>query len=193
MRSRGSASNVAVACANEVAFAKRSGGSVTEVCHTCCPTDRRDNGGDRRPLRHGLRDVDLQELDPAVEDRGIERVGVGAVGHREPHLVGAGEVVEHVGEVRAGLLVLPRAGKEDRHVDAVHEQLGRERHRERRLVRVVLDHLQHVRRLAAQRLVRRADLVAVADPVARPALAARGRGLRVVLAFARPIEARSRR
>ena len=32
--------------------------------------DRRDDGGERRPLRHDLRDVDLQELDPPVEDRG---------------------------------------------------------------------------------------------------------------------------
>jgi hypothetical protein len=146
------------------------------------------HGGDRRSLRHGLRRLRIEELDPPVEDCGIERIGMSTVGDGEPHLVGAGEVVEQVGEVRAGLLVLPRAREERRHVDLSHEQLGRERHREVVPVRVILDHLQHVRGLRAHDLVGRAHSVAVKDAIARPPLTTRGRGLRLVVALAGPIE-----
>ncbi len=70
---------------------------------------------------------------------------MGAVGEREPLVLRAGEVLGQVGAVPAGLLVLPLAGHERRHVDLVDERDRVERVGHRRVVgRVFLDLCQQV-------------------------------------------------
>ena len=99
--------------------------------------------GDRRLLG----DVELQEVVPAVERLRVERVDVGAVGEREPLLVRAGEVLGERRAVAAGLLVLPLAGHEDRHLDLVDERDRGERVGDLRdVVGVGADLRQQVRR-----------------------------------------------
>ena len=77
---------------------------------------------------------------------------------------------EHVGEVAAGLLVLPRAGEEHRHLDAVDELVRRDRvgALARRVELVRLDVVGKLVVLAAQRLVGGAGLVAPVDAASRP-------------------------
>ena len=72
-------------------------------------------------------DVQVEEVGPALEVGQGQAVAVGAVGQVGVQLVGAGEAVEHVGEVAAGLLVLPLAGEEDGDVDPVDELGGTDR------------------------------------------------------------------
>ena len=94
---------------------------------------------------------------------------------------------EEVREVAAGLLVLPVAGEVHGHVDLVDEVLGREREADRvGPVVLGLDLLEDVGRLAVQRLVREAGLVARLDAIGRPRLATAGRRLGVVLAILGP-------
>ena len=144
-------------------------------------------------LRNLLRDEDRQELHPAREHRRVERIGVTAVLRGEPHFLRAGELAEQVGEVAAGLLVLPVADEVHGHVDLVDEVLGRERQADRvGPVLLSLDPLDDVGRLAVQRLVREAGLVAALDAIGRPPLAAAGRGLGVVLAVLRPRDREAR-
>ena len=58
-------------------FAKRSGGSVTGTPQIVVPTTwATSKARDRGSLRHLLRDVDLEELDPPVEHRGNQGVRV---------------------------------------------------------------------------------------------------------------------
>jgi hypothetical protein len=122
-----SASNAASAC-SYVMPAKRSGGSVSRWRRRCrCRAPRGIAPGEGRRLRDFLAHVERQELDPAMEDRRDQRLAVAAVHQGEVLLVGAGEVVDHVRGVAADLLVLPRVGEEDGHVDVVHEQRRRDR------------------------------------------------------------------
>ena len=74
-----------------------------------------------------LRDVELEEVEPAHEDRRVERVDVRAVGEREPLALRAGEAPRQRRAVAAGLLVGPLAGEVDGHADPVDEAHGRER------------------------------------------------------------------
>ncbi len=105
----------------------------------------------------------------------------------EPHVLRPGELTEQVGEVAAGLLVLPVAGEIHGHVDLADEVLGRERKTDRVGPEPFgVDQREDVGGLAVQRLVREADLVAGLDAIRRPRLSAAGRGLGVVLAVLRP-------
>ena len=80
---------------------------------------RREGGRARRVLRSSLGDVELEEVEPAVERLGIERVDVEAVGEGEPLPPGPGEAVGEVRAVGARLLVVELAGHENRHADLV--------------------------------------------------------------------------
>ena len=89
---------------------------------------------------------------------------MGAVGQVGVELVGPREPVEHVGEVAAGLLVLPLAGEEHRHLDAV-DQRGRADRAEAGLVVVGLglEAAHEVQVLGAQALIGVAVGVALVD------------------------------
>ncbi len=135
-------------------------------------------------------DVQLEEVVPPVEGLRVQRVDVGAVGEGEPLLLGAGEVPHQRRAVPAGLLVLPLAGQEHRHLDLVDERDRVERVGGLRdVVLVGLDLRQQVDRLAVQRLVRQAGLVAVLDPLPGPRLTTGRAGRqRVVHPLLRPRE-----
>ena len=95
---------------------------------------------------------------------GVERVDVGAVGEREPLLLGAGEVLDQIGAMTAGLLVLELAGHEHGHVDLVDERDRVQLVGDLRLVMGVGADLGHqVGGLAMQDLVGLAGRVAVLD------------------------------
>ena len=112
--------------------------------------EHRRDGVERCERRDLLGDVELQELDVAAEHRRAQRLGVQAVHQRHVDVRRAGELVEHRREVATGLLVLPRAGEEHRHLDPVDERDRRERVAERRrVVRVVVDLLRRDRGSAA--------------------------------------------
>ena len=121
--------------------------------------------------RRLVRDVQLEEVVPAVERLRVERVDVGSVREREPPAVGAGEARGEIRAVTAGLLVRPLAGHVRRHVDLVDERVGRQRVGHRRAVVVVSADLgDQVRRLAVEDLVVLAGLVAALDPLVGPVL-----------------------
>ena len=88
----------------------------------------------------------------------------------------------------AGLLVLPLAGQERRHVDVLDERVRIEFVGHRRVIRRVgFDLLHQVRRLAVQRLVGGARLIAFFDARVRPCLTVPGAGrFGVLLALLRP-------
>ena len=157
--------------------------------------DRRGRVDDRRVHdRRLVRDEQLQEVVPAVVRGRVERVDVRAVGEREPLLRRAGEVPDEVGAVSAGLLVLPLAGHEHRHVDLVDERDRVERVGDRGVVvRVGRDLRVQVGRLTVQHLVGRARRVAALDLLVRPRLTAVGPGgLRPLAGAAAPRRPRSR-
>ena len=113
-----------------------------------------------------------------------------AVGQREPLLGRAGELPDELGAVTAGLLVLPLAGHERRHLDLVDERHRVERVGDRRVVvRVRLDLRHQVGGFGVEHLVGRAGRVAGLDPVVRPRLPRIGTGRqRLVLALPRPLD-----
>ena len=91
-----------------------------------------DDGPRRRPRRsvaaHLLRDEDREKLHPPREYPGVER------DRRDRRSAQSAtrpcsrvEPVEQVGEIAAGLLVLPVAREVHGHVDAIDEVLGRQR------------------------------------------------------------------
>ena len=138
-----------------------------------------------------LRHVEVEELDPLREHRGRERVLVHAVHQGDLHRDVGREVADHVREVAAGLLVLPGAGEEHRHVDVVDERRRRERvGRRAAAVGVGPDLAEHAGSLQPERLVGAARLVTGRDALARPPLAASraGRGSGIGLAVLRPPE-----
>ncbi len=100
-------------------------------------------------------------------------------------VIGAGEPIEHVGEVPAGLLVLPGAGQEHRHLDVGEQRSDVGLVGDVAVVRVVTDLRFQPRVLQPQQLVLAARLVTVVDQRLRPLLAERG-GLDVALL--RPLE-----
>ena len=125
-------------------------------------------------------DVELEEVEPAVERRRVERVRVDPVCEREPLPLRAGEARGQRRAVAARLLVGPLAGEEHRDVDLVDEGDRRQRVDHLRAVVVVAPDLRdQVDRLRVEVLVRPAGLVASLDPAPRPWLT-RGRagGLR---------------
>ncbi len=134
-----------------------------------------DRGGvdDRRLLGH----VQLEEVVPAVQRVGVERVDVRAVGEREPLALCAREVLSQVRTVPAGLLVGPLARHVHGHLDLVDERDRRQRIRHRGLVVVVgADLREQVHGLAVQHLVGLARCVALLNPLVGPGLSAGSRG-----------------
>ncbi len=134
--------------------------------------------------------VQLQEVVEAIERRRIQRVDVRAVGEREPLLGGAREVLCQIGAVPAGLLVLPLAGHERRHLDVLDERDRIERVGDLRVVgRVGFDLVEQVGGLAVQRLVGLAGFVAFFDLLRRPCLPVSGAGrFGVLLALLGPFD-----
>ena len=111
---------------------------------------------------------------------------MGAVRERELRRYSGREVRQHLREVAAGLLVLPRAGEEGGHVDLVDERVRRERVQGCRVVvPVQVDLADHARGLEPQRLVRRARRVALLDAALGPVLTL---GAGVGLPFLCPLE-----
>ena len=72
--------------------------------------------------RRLLRDVELQEVVPAVEGRRVERVDVRPVGEREPLARRSGEVLGQIWAVTAGLLVSPLARHVHGHPDLLDKR-----------------------------------------------------------------------
>ena len=140
--------------------------------------------------RCSFRDVELEEVVPAVEGRRVQRVDVGAVGEGEPFAVRAAEVLGEVRAVPAGLLVGPLAGHEGRHVDLVDEGDRREGVGDCRVVVVVFfDLFEEVDRFRVQGLVGGAGLIAFLDAFVGPFLAGgRRRRFGVVDPLLRPFE-----
>ena len=135
---------------------------------------RRDRPG-RVERRHPVGDVEVEELGEARERSGADRLGVQTVRQRGVEVVGAGEVLQHVGEVAAGLLVLPRPGEQHRHVDLVDEQRRRGGVVDGRVVELGrLGGAHQVGVLQSQILVGGAGGVAGLDLVDGPGLAAEG-------------------
>jgi hypothetical protein len=126
-----------------------------------------------RPVdRHALRDEQLEEREQLAQHRGLVRVDVHAVVGVHAQRRHVGELVEHREEERPGLLVLPRAGEEHRHVDLVGE--GRDVEAVvlgRRVVADLARLLDVVDVLAVEELVLRAHGVAAVDHASLPALA----------------------
>ncbi len=196
IRTDGNASNAVRAAARLGLPWIGSGGSVTPLTPiTPANTAGASAFTESGMLRSPLRDVELQEVVPAVERLRVERVGVHAVGEREPLALGAGEAPRERRAVAAGLLVGPLAGEVGRRLDLVHERDRRQRVGDAlRTVVAVGPHLgEQVERLGVQRLVGLARLVAALDPVVRPPLAAGGGGRPGVVARGpSPTTARSR-
>ena len=146
-------------------------------------TGKRGAGGEIGDL---LAHVQLQELHVAAGHGWAQRLGVQPVGERREHVRRGGERGQHVGEVAAGLLVLPGAGDEDGHLDPVDERDRRQRIAQGvGVVRVLVDLGDQVGVLQAQQLVVGAHLVAAVGANPRPLLTV---GLAVVDSLLRPVD-----
>src|SRR5438874_1608225 len=111
-----------------------------------------------------------------------------SVGEGEPLEVRAAEVLDEIGTVAARLLVLPLTRHERWYVDFVDEgdrveRVGRLRY----VVRIGLDLVHQVGRLAVEGLIGSAGLIALLDLLVCPRLAAVGsRRLCLLLSLLRP-------
>ena len=149
-----------------------------------------DDRGDRRQTAgrgHAMRDVEIEEGRPVPQTLRFERGGVDAVGDGDLDVAALRHSAQHLREPRAGLLVLPRAGQEHRHLNLVHPVDRRTVvHLRRRVVGQGSRRGDRVVGLQSQSLVGATDFVAVIDALPGPALAALRRGGRVVLPVLQP-------